>query len=85
MRNRFEIETILIKKVNEKTQAHQDARDYLEHVTSEIPSSLPLTEGAVRVNLAGEAHQSALSELRAALNQWHEFTINGVIPEYLKD
>lgn len=83
MRNltRGQIELILKDEIDRATARCRVASNDLKTVMSDIPSGIPVPDGALRIKKAGEDHRAALAAHQKALDRWNGFILYGNIPD----
>jgi hypothetical protein len=78
------IRTVLARQLTEATLRAESATMEFSAVTSDIPSSIPQSDGTQRIHSASRALGVARDEMMRAHRRMNEFLENGVVPDDLK-
>jgi hypothetical protein len=77
------IESVLRHTLEAARERHTKARYELQHAVSEIPTGIPVPDGAARIHVAAESERYARRAYQVAMSRFYDFLLDGAIPEDL--
>jgi len=82
-RDRFALESVLLKALSETSKRHRETSAELLRATSDTPHDSH-SDGMLLIKQASEANRRAREEYRIALQRFTDFVAKGIIPDDLK-
>ncbi len=79
-----EIAALLREEVELNRQAYENAKTDFRSIAVDLPGGLPHSAGVRRIQNAARAQDFAMLAYKGALKRFHEFLVNGTLPDYLK-
>ena len=80
---RERISNILRAKLEAARIRRFAAENTLKDIASEVPGTLPASDGVLRIRKAGREHQEALKAVELAVRNLNDFLLNGRVPPEL--
>ena len=78
---RLAISALLLEQVRMARAEYDAASAHFTNVVEDVPSCLPGSDGAVRVQLAGQDSRRTLRNYMDALRRFSDFTLRDIVPE----
>jgi TolA-binding protein len=78
---RLAISAWLLEQVRMARAEYDAANAYFTNVVKDVPSGLPASDGALRMQLAGQDSRRTLRNYMDALRRFSDYTLRDIVPE----